>query len=103
MAFTVTPTSGAEPYTFNAQFSDAVNIDNVHFSLTIRSSQLVGSCPPIGNGTDRQSAVNALLATGEYVDNEAVPAGSCRAYTAQIINKVTGDPISSETVTVSNV
>lgn len=103
MAFDVTPTSGTSPYTFTAQISDAVNIDNDRYSLLFQSTTAVGSCPPLGSSTNVPDGVAALLATGVATDNIDVPVGSCRTYTLRIRDNELGTYISQQNVQVSNV
>lgn len=104
MGFQVTPTVGAGPYTFTAQFSDAVNIDGIHYSLEFYRANAVGSCPAnIESGTLVASASQQLLQTGSYVRDVAVAANNCQGSLLLIRDLSTGTIISQSDVYIDNV
>ena len=104
MAFDVTPTSGANPYTFTAQFTDAVNIDGVNFSLEFYRANAIGSCPTnIESGTLVASASQQLLETGTYVRDVSVAPNNCQGSLLLIRDLLTNDIISQSEVFVDNV
>lgn len=104
MAFTVTPTSGASPYTFEAQFSNAINIDGIHFSLEFLRAQVSGACPTDANTyVPVAGAASALLATGTFVAVSSAPVGSCQGSRLIIRNMSTGAIVSQEEVFINNV
>lgn len=85
MAFDVTPTSGAGPYTFTASYADRLGIDLGLYAVMFTSSSSVGSCPTggIGGSPDLVTA-SALYNTGTAVTIADVPSGSCRRYSTYI-------------------
>ena len=103
MAFSVTPTSGAQPYTFEADLENKAKIDNDRYVMTLRSTTTVGSCPAVGAGTNLQTGVDELIANGVYVNTQSVPDGSCRTTTLQISDNFLGVVVSSKSVNISNV
>lgn len=103
MAFDVTPADGAGPYNFTATIASAMFIDNEEYSISLRSSEAVGSCPAQGTSTPSAAGAAALLTNGVFVTTASVPIGSCRSYTLSIRDIVNDTVISSETVQISNI
>lgn len=104
MAFTVTPTSGDAPYLLEAVFSNSVLIDNVNFSLSVKYTSSVGSCPAEGSNQElAPSQIQSLLNNGSFNHFSAVSAGSCRTYTLTIKNIASDDVVDSYSVSVDNV
>lgn len=103
MAFTVTPTSGAAPYTFEATFFNKMRINTGRYTLFLRSTDMVGSCPPMGNSTNLAAGASQLLANGILISNANVSNGSCRTFTLSITDNVDSSVISSATISISNV
>lgn len=106
MAFTVTPTSGAVPYLFEAVFSNKASIIAGNYSVHFYSSvNTVGSCPsPPVAGTDQQNVVNSLLNTGSYtLASNGVPEGNCRVFNLVIREVSSGNIVDSSSVSIDNV
>lgn len=103
MAFTVAPTSGEAPYTFEASFEAGANLNTDRYTLLLNSSEASGSCPALGSSTPLVAGASQLLASGVYISNASVLTGFCRAYTLSVRDNVLGTSISSETLTISNV
>ena len=104
MAFSVTPTSGAAPYTLSAIVADSDKIDNVLYTATLRTSSNTGSCLPEGAATLLDSSVVAsLLADGSVEYGSTVNPGSCRSITLRILRVSDNAVVSSSTVFVDNV
>lgn len=105
MAFTVTPTSGAAPYVFEAEFSNRIGLDQGFYSLHFYATSGVGTCPaPTTSGTDQQNVVQALLNVGTYTQSgNSVPAGSCRVHNLVIREIATNNIVSSSSLSIDNV
>lgn len=105
MAFEVTPTSGAVPYTFSASFSNIESFIPNYYVLEFVTNMLSGSCPlPSTTGVSITQAVNDLLTTGVYVQStSSVPSGNCRRFNLIIRDTKTGLVVDQASVTVDNV
>lgn len=104
MAFDVTPTSGEAPYLLTATIANAVNVDGVRYSMSVRSLVEEGSCPAFGNMSPlSQGDLDTLLAGGAVTTPyPTVPDGSCRAITLRLTRLSDGVGIQTETITVNN-
>lgn len=105
MAFTVTPTSGAVPFLYQAQFGNKSNIDGINYALSYRVNTSVGSCPPVENaGTNQAQVASDLLEFGEHTQTMGnIPAGSCRTGSLIITHVPTGDVVDIKGVFIDNV
>lgn len=103
MAFDVTPTSGDAPYNFTATIESDMLIDNVKYSISLRSSGGSGTCPAEGTTTNIPIGATSLLESGSYTVVDSVPADVCRAYTLSIRDIETNTVISTATVQISNI
>lgn len=104
MAFDVTPTSGAGPYTFTAVFDDPTFIDGVNYSISVRSSGAVGSCPQRGSAEPFPPAdIATLLNTGSVTVTFVIPAGSCRTFTLDVLRVSNNTSVANSSVSVNNV
>ena len=106
MAFDITPTSGAAPYTLSAIIANSENIDSVNFVASVRTSQTVGVCPETATGAQLSEAqINDLIANGSTTVgvSTSVPEGSCRAFTLRITKVSNDSVIALSTVHVDNV
>ena len=104
MAFTVTPTSGAGPYVFTAQFANKDNLFYDLYVLEVRPRTAVGSCPaPATSGTQAPGAESLLLSSDSYTTVPSVDAGSCLVSTVVIRNTVTGDIVDQASASVDNI
>lgn len=104
MAFTVSPTSGAAPYTLSATVSDFVNVNGVDYVASVEGSSGVGSCPAMGVGSPLDPALVESLISGNSVELVigTIPTGSCRTYTLRITRVSDGVVIASSNVSVNN-
>lgn len=104
MAYSVTPTSGAGPYVFTAEFSNRDHLFFDLYALEVRPRTGVGSCPaPAVSGTQAPGAESLLLASDSYTTIPSVDAGSCLVSTVVIRNTVTGDIVSQASASVDNI
>lgn len=105
MAFSVTPTSGAGPYTLTAVIENNMNVNGVDYVATASSSDQVGSCPVEGiQNALSPTSVNTLVQNGVVVSGApTVASGSCRTYTLNITRVADGVVISSSSTSVDNV
>ena len=104
MAFTVTPTSGANPYVFNITFDNDVNF-GAHYIFEVAQVTTLGSCVfDIAVGNISPTLTSELFASGTstYTAN-SVDAGHCRSINARIRRVADGKLISGSTVTIDNV
>lgn len=96
MAFDVTPTSGAGPYTFTASYVDTLGIELGLYVTEFRSTTAAGLCPgPESSGTNSPASALDLLNTGTVVLTSSVPAGSCRRF-VNLVRRVSDNVIVSE-------
>lgn len=103
MAFTVTPTAGAGPYTFTAAFENKESLNADLYSLEIRPRTNVGSCPaPATSGTRASGAESQVLQFDSYTTTNEVPAGSCLVSTIVIRNTITDEIVSQASASVNN-
>lgn len=103
MAFTVTPTAGAGPYTFTAVFENKESLNADLYSLEIRPRTNVGNCPtPATSGTRASGAEAQMLANNSYIATTAVPLGSCLVSTIVIRNTITDEIVSQASASVNN-
>lgn len=101
MAFTVTPTSGAQPYTFLANISNKIWF-NHGYTLVFSNASANNTCPaPSAEKTPDSSISGALLANSVYIENSTVPTGTCSRFWLQIFNSL-GEEVEVKSVTVSN-
>ena len=104
MAFDVTPTSGAGPYTATAIINDAYLIDGVNYYAELRTSISEGVCPTQGQASPvDQAIVNQLIMDGSAVLTNLVADGSCRAYSFRLRRVDDDVVVSSSTAFVDNV
>lgn len=104
MAFDITPTSGAAPYTFSLTVNNKESIDGINFSAEFRGVTQTSSCPIDGlAGNNSNVIVDELLSTGSYIAPSSIPEGSCRAYTFLIKRLFDDVVIASSSVFVDNV
>lgn len=104
MAFDVTPTSGAGPYTFSIDFLNKESLDANLYEFEARPRTATGSCPaPATTGSRSTGAENAFLMNDEYVTLTDVAPGSCFVVTVLIRNTQTGDVVSQASANVDNV
>lgn len=101
MAFSVTPTSGASPYTLTIDFANKDLIDGVRFGFQVRSATRSGACE-VPDNPPSVPVGNTLFKNGIYVNDVDVPAGSCRVWKAEIVNLDTSEIISTQSVSVDN-
>lgn len=103
MAFTVTPTSGAGPYVFTAEFTDKASLFTDRYELEVRPRTGVGSCPsPVSTGTRAPGAEAQLLSTDSYTSAANIDIGSCMVSTIVIREIASGLIISQASAQVSN-
>ena len=104
MAFSVAPTSGAPPYLLSAVIDKSAFVDNVYYRATLRASTSAGSCPLIGvENIFSQTQINTLVTTGNLSASSAVPSGSCRTFTLQLLRVLDNSVVASSSVYVNNV
>lgn len=104
MAFTVTPTRGANPYILNADVDNFSVINGVHYRATVSSTRATGSCPALGVSSAMNANAVAQLVSGVPVDTGAstVATGDCRTWTLTIIKVSDNSIIDQSSVSVSN-
>lgn len=86
MAFTVTPTSGAGPYTYTSEITNKEQFAAGFFRLEFASLTSTTSCPTdFAGGAVNQVASDALLNTDEYTRPTAIPAGSCNTAVLRVV------------------
>lgn len=103
MAFAVTPTSGAGPYTLTADITNKDSFNYNRYALTLSFTDAVGSCPASGVATVLVSGAVNLLESGSFAHPLVVATGSCRTYTLRVRDLVTGSIVQFMNVTVNNV
>lgn len=103
MAFDVTPTSGAGPYTFSAVISDPANIDGIRYSLEFYNAAATGSCPSPLSGSMNAQAATDILNNGFWIRPQTVPSGDCRASMLLVRDLLTNTVISSVTINIDNI
>lgn len=104
MAFTVTPTSGAGPYLYEAEFANKENINGSLYTIHFYSATTEGSCPsPRFSGVDQTNIAQALVNDGTYLQSGSnVASGSCRVVNLVIRTANTGDVVVNSTVSINN-
>ena len=103
MAFSVSPTSGAGPYTVSADFLNAVEIDGIRYQLEFRQQLLSGSCfTDVATSQNNQVVVDSLLSTGSYILQTPVSAGACRTLSLIIRDVLKNVIIDYQNVYVDN-
>lgn len=102
MALSITPTSGAGPYTMTIDLVNKSLIDDVQYALEARLQDSVGSCVVPG-GPDVPVVSSALLNNGFYVRTPTVQAGNCVTYKVDIVDLATSAVISTQSVSIDNV
>lgn len=105
MAFDVTPTSGAVPYTYTSSFLNKDAFSTGFFRLELKILTQSGSCAPPGDtGTESIGGANALLANDVFVKtNNSVPIGSCSQSNLIVRDLRTNEVVSLMSVTINNV
>ena len=77
-------------------------IDGVRYDMEVRFFQRTGLCPVPEN--EPPSVVrDALLNTGSFAREFAVPVGACAVYKVDIIDLATSDVISTDSVSIDNI
>ena len=103
MAFSVTPTSGAGPYVFTAEFTNKESLFSNQYQLEVRPRTGEGSCPAPATSGQRASGAEAnLLNSSSYTSVATIPEGSCMTSTVVIRDLDTGTVISQETAQIDN-
>lgn len=104
MAFTVTPTSGAAPYTFTANVEGSDLIDGVNYSATVLSTRATGSCPVEGIGNPWTPNLMASLLNSESIvsDYGTVASGDCRTTTLLIKRLHDNEVVASANTVIDN-
>lgn len=104
MAFTVTPTSGAVPFLYEAQFSNKFLINGNDYALSYRVQTTVGSCaPPADTGATQNNVAEALLKYGQYTQTMGtIPEGSCRTGTLVLKHVSSGVVVQMAAVNIDN-
>lgn len=102
MALSVTPTSGASPYTFTIEFYEKQLIDGVRYGLEARTVNAAGRCE-IPDSEPNVPIANALLADDSYIRNSDVNEGNCFTLKVDIVNLDTSEVVSTRSVNVDNV
>lgn len=104
MAFAVTPTSGAGPYTLSADIDDITYIDGVHYTASVMSSILLGSCPVVGDETPlTPQQLDDIISHGNASTNVGVASGYCRTFTLALSRVSDNVVVASSSVSVDNV
>lgn len=103
MAFNVTPTSGATPYLFTADFENKDNFSLGNFTLYAYAISGEGVCPaPSFGGSGLPDMSQSLLNDGSYtMSSGSVPVGSCRVFNL-VIKDISGVVIDNKTVAIDN-
>lgn len=104
MAFTVTPTSGAQPYFLSADVTGVSVINGIYYTASVRSGTGAGSCPAEGLVSPLPpERVNPII-NGIPTDSgsSSVPAGSCRVFTLTIRRVSDNVVVATSNATVSN-
>lgn len=103
MAFDVTPSSGAGPYTLTASFANASLLDGVTYALELRASIQDVSCNTgMSEGTNQPGAVQSLLDTGSHVAEQPVNPTLCRTYSLIIRDVVNNTVIQFTNAYIDN-
>lgn len=102
-ALTVTPSSGAQPYLFEATFNERHLIDSSRYILRFRFSSGVGTCPAKGVGTGVDGAVDSFLATDSFLYTTTISEGNCRIFTLSVIDTLTESEVSFKSATINNI
>lgn len=104
MAFSVTPTSGNQPYVLNATFNSKIAFSTGLYSLNVYKSVGTGGCPLPSVTVESMPAIaDALLANGTFTATDSVLTGYCRVYNLVIRAVATGDILGQSNVSVNNV
>lgn len=104
MAFSVTPTSGAAPYTYEASFLYPHLITSGAYELRFQSLTATGSCPSDFSGVaNNPGRAASLLMSGEYVLTTSIPAGVCSSARLSIQETSSGVVVSEMFVSINNV
>lgn len=103
VAFAITPTSGAAPYVYTAQFSNKEMLSTGEYFLQAVSQTTAGSCVnPAASGTSNPTIVTSILNTGQYTNTFSVPVGSCSVVALQIRRVSDNVIVSRELAQISN-
>lgn len=103
MSFTVTPSSGAAPYTFDNVIDNRNMLDDVNYSATATLMQSSGSCnAPDVNGTVYSGLVPRLYTGNSYTAGTSVPSGRCQVVGIFIIRLSDGVVVSEAYASISN-
>lgn len=100
---TVTPSSGAQPYLFEATFGEKHLIDSERYVLRFMYSSGVGSCPAKGSGSALSNAVQSFLDTDSYEYTTSISSGNCRVFTLSILDTLTGLEVSYKSASINNI
>lgn len=104
MAFTVTPTSGAAPYLFEADFLNKDTFNTGLYVLEFRTSTSASQCPTSAlEGNLNATAAIRILNDGVYTSSGMdVPSGVCRAYGLYVRLVSDNSVVSSSVVNIDN-
>lgn len=82
---TITPTSGAAPYTLSVESSSGFPLPPDYEARFFQTAIQIGSCPVAPwSGDFAQMATDNLTETGVTVLTTSVPSGRCRGYRVQL-------------------
>lgn len=103
MAFSVTPSSGAAPYTLTASFTNSKSVTGSTYIGELRGSSSSTGCPAAGTGmVNDVVGVAELLANGVYVSPvPSIGENSCRTFTFYI-KDANGVVVSQASANVNN-
>lgn len=103
MAFDVTPTSGAAPYTLTASFANEESFSLGYALRFTASDDIVGTCPSPNSATSVfPSVASLLLESGSAVRSDSVPQGACRVYKLEVRSSF-GEVVDMQYVHVDNI
>lgn len=104
MAFQVTPTSGAGPFTYTAQLANTLGLDVGLYVAEVRALTSVGACPSdVLSAPNNENFANALVNNGTNVSSIEVPSGSCRRTTFLLRRLSDNEIVSQLSVNIDNV
>lgn len=104
MALTVTPTSGASPYTYKSVFDNKHRFASGLYRLEFRAVANVGSCSSDFSGAQNSPAIaNAFMMTDSYTRTTDVAVGSCNNAQLSVVRISDGVIVSSLTASIDNV
>lgn len=101
VAFNVTPTSGAEPYTFSAEFLNKESFA-YGYALNLYTSGVgATSCPSPDITTSPTGGASLLLRDGFFVREQSVDDLTCRTFKLVIVNQ-SNEVVDMQYVSISN-